>query len=930
MAFTRILCILTVCCFTSLFAEAKAAAAEFTDCRDETTLLRSLERELAVVNTRRSTFDAIYNDQFPADLQFDEVTLSGTSLDEQWHWPDEIDCPSLEEKYQASRQNLTRALQRLHRQEAVWLDQPVATRDALPRVWSSRQRLMAQIEALRAATQDGNTAAASANLAAAEKVQARLSELRRGFIAQLSALHREVSPGRIAELLALWRNAYDIEPLAEVPEDTVIDGLPGELQKLSRDYYELAQHDVLVQRNALNDVRGWLWKKHAAVFNQLDTEDTEHLLAEEGRAFGTRLEWLFSDTGLSYQHTSADQGHISAWAKGLEYLLGLLTFPLLAARARKTQAPAARVQSRFARWSRKRRLASQISRITASLPLLLPWVVGLLGLQLLQMVFTHYHLALLNSLIPLARLFILYGLICIAGEWLLQRIALQAGSYLSQEQLIQVKRRARVAAAVAVVPLLIEDFIKLGVGPSKLLGICHLLSLLGFLLALGILLRSRRQDFIDSLKSVLPARCDHTIERLLSERTFLLVAPIAAPPLLLALLGGFLHKALFDYDWYRKLFARSFKLRAAAAEAGQPEPISDAAALDAYEHWFLEHGHDQVPFIDSGLYTSVRKGLDHWLGDKSSENALLLTGPRGGGKSAVLYRLKQEVAEEQAEVLVHLLEVPGKTCTAETVLSLVGEALQTDLTAGPSALVRTDAERQPTLLILDNAQNLFLRQVGGLSGWEALLSLVNTRIENVFWLVAINNQSWAYLSNIYGRDYQFRNVRTVRPWSQNEVRSLILSRNHLSGYKIRYDDILLATRGPEAGSIRNAEQLYFSLLWDACMGNPMLALRLWLQSIHLEGKTVVVGLPDEVSGSSLEKLDNDLHFVYAAVMIHENMTSDELVAVTALPERVVRTALKTASDTGFILRSENKRYRIAPLWYPTIMRLLARKNLLHE
>ena len=59
MAFTRILCILTVCCFTSLFAEAKAAAADFTDCRDETTLLRSLERELAVVNTRRSTFDAI-------------------------------------------------------------------------------------------------------------------------------------------------------------------------------------------------------------------------------------------------------------------------------------------------------------------------------------------------------------------------------------------------------------------------------------------------------------------------------------------------------------------------------------------------------------------------------------------------------------------------------------------------------------------------------------------------------------------------------------------------------------------------------------------------------------------------------------------------------------------------------------------------------
>ena len=220
--------------------------------------------------------------------------------------------------------------------------------------------------------------------------------------------------------------------------------------------------------------------------------------------------------------------------------------------------------------------------------------------------------------------------------------------------------------------------------------------------------------------------------------------------------------------------------------------------------------------------------------------------------------------------------------------------------------------------------------MGGLAGWEALLGLVNARVENLFWLVLIDNHAWAYLSNVYGRDYQFRSIKVARRWSQNDIRSLVLSRNHLSGCRIRYDNILLATRGPEAGSIRNAEQLYFSLLWDACQGNPAIALRLWLRSIRMEGNTVVVGLPDEVVGSGLEALDRDLHFVYAAISIHENMSSDELVSATALPERVVRRALKTGQDMGFLERGENRRYRIVALWYPIVTRLLARKNLLHE
>ncbi|WP_101759340.1 AAA family ATPase [Oceanicoccus sp. KOV_DT_Chl] len=318
------------------------------------------------------------------------------------------------------------------------------------------------------------------------------------------------------------------------------------------------------------------------------------------------------------------------------------------------------------------------------------------------------------------------------------------------------------------------------------------------------------------------------------------------------------------------------------------------------------------------------------MADRSEENTLLIAGEKGGGKSTTIHRLQEWLTAEHGDLNIRSVDIPAKIITAEAVATLLGAELNVDLSGGPAELVKTDGERQPTVIILENAHNFFLREVGGLAGWEALLSFTHARLSNIFWVISVNSQSWAYLSNVFGRDYQFSSVTYTRPWSLNDIRSLVLSRNQLSGFRIRYDSILLSTRGPEAGSIRNAEQLYFSLLWDACRGNPMLALQMWLGSITVNRQIVTVGLPVEVNAAALEKLGEELHFVYAALVMHENMTSDELVAVTAIPHGVVRSALKTAFDTGFIERTILRRYRIVPLWYPAITKFLARKNLLHE
>lgn len=936
MGLARLVWICLAWALLALPAHARPSGAALAECRDESELLSALEQGIEQLNGRRAVFESIYNDAFPASMSLDEVLLAGQRAGRQ-DWPASIDCQSLAAQYESALAEYQHARSRLQRHQASWAALPEGMRDALVRVWQSRQRLLIHAGLLQqqlSPEEPAQDALAERALlqAAVNRSLDQLSDARRELFAILPALQREATPARLTELLQLWRAAYQIKPMGDVPRDALLDALPAPLADSGREYFRLARLDVLVQRNALNDVRAWLWDSQLALFEQLPASARDGLLLSEARAFNTRLEWLFADTRSSYRQGRDGEAGQPGWLKLVEYLFGVLLLALLVVLARAVRSPAAAAQARFARWARGRRLAEPLSRVTAALPRLLPWLLGLLGIGLLHLLFTQWQLPLLTTFLPLARLYILYGLISLAGEWLLQRTAQQAGSFLNEEQLQQAQRQARLVAAVAVVPLLVQDFVALGVGPSLLLDICGWLSVLGVLLALGLLLRSRREDFIEALKSFLPSRGDRLIERLLDKRLFLFIAPIAAPPLLLALLINFMHKALFAYDWYRRLFARSFRLRVAAVE-GEATPevaAQDSVGLAAYRAWFLENDPSKAPFIDSGLYAQVHKSLDPWLEDRSQDNALLLTGPNGAGKSSIVPRLHKELAEQHPDVQILRLVVEDKVITADGLLALVGGALGCDLSAGPSALVREDAGRQPTLVVIDDAQNLFLRQVGGLAGWEALLGLVNARVENLFWLVLIDNHAWAYLSNVYGRDYQFRSIKVARRWSQNDIRSLVLSRNHLSGCRIRYDNILLATRGPEAGSIRNAEQLYFSLLWDACQGNPALALRLWLRSIRLEDNTAVVGLPEEVVGGGLEALDRDLHFVYAAIAIHENMSSDELVCTTALPERVVRRALKTGQDMGFLERGENRRYRIVALWYPIVTRLLARKNLLHE
>jgi hypothetical protein len=194
----------------------------------------------------------------------------------------------------------------------------------------------------------------------------------------------------------------------------------------------------------------------------------------------------------------------------------------------------------------------------------------------------------------------------------------------------------------------------------------------------------------------------------------------------------------------------------------------------------------------------------------------------------------------------------------------------------------------------------------------------------------MNNQSWAYLCNVFGRDYQMRNVVRVKRWTQAEIRSLILSRNQQSGYRLRYDDVLMDTRAPANNSLRNAEQRYFSLLWDASHGVPVTALRLWQESVTTRRNEVTVKVPRIPAGSRIEKSGSNQSFILAAIVTHGTLNTAEIMRVTNLSENVVRFSLKATLEDDIVEKGEDGRYRITALWYHTVVSILNRMNMLHE
>jgi energy-coupling factor transporter ATP-binding protein EcfA2 len=317
-----------------------------------------------------------------------------------------------------------------------------------------------------------------------------------------------------------------------------------------------------------------------------------------------------------------------------------------------------------------------------------------------------------------------------------------------------------------------------------------------------------------------------------------------------------------------------------------------------------------------------------WRDNPEGSNSVALCGHKGIGKSTVLARFAAALHDGQDGPRVVTVELREKVVSEERLVALVGAALGIDLAHGAAALVAADAQLTPTVIVIDDAHKLFLRRENGFAAFHGLAALLNARTRNLFWCAGFNHYAWRYLEDVFASAQPFRDVCELAPWSDHDIEQLIVRRHARSGYRLRFDQVILAAGDDAADYI---ESRFFRLLWEQSGGIPRTALALWRSAVHCVAPGLLhVSLPAPGLDARIAQLPMDVLFALAAVVRHENLTSEETTAVSGVAPAVIRQAFAVGREIGLIERDPAGRYRVCPQAQPGLVRILGTHNLIYE
>lgn len=462
-----------------------------------------------------------------------------------------------------------------------------------------------------------------------------------------------------------------------------------------------------------------------------------------------------------------------------------------------------------------------------------------------------------------------------------------------------------------------------------------LLILCPFILALAA--NRWRYELGKAISDIIPGPIGRFLHRLcLGRWSYFFVLPVTFI-LLFTLLTRKAYLETSKLDSAKKISAQLFrkKIESNALESPQYDPsLPQINPLsDEYKKIFcLENLEDKDLFIktDDDILERLTTHILDWVHNIKDEHTLAVYGEKGIGKSTLLGTLKDNLSKESKVILTSVSE---KIVTQEDLLNFLASILSFPKEHGAEGIIKIDESMAKTVVIIDEAQNLFLAKRGGLKAFHTMASVFNLRTKNIFWCFSFNRYSWSYLNAVTEGSQYFRKVYPLYRWKDSEIKSLIIQRHKKLQFQIEFDPIVYAleTR-PDPEEIKYTYDRFFEMLWEQSKGNPRTAMALWLSSVTLlSGNKVKVGLPRAIPERPLDHLTNDELFVVAAIIRHENLTVHEAMEVSNLSERVVRHAMRVGLERGFLERSISRgRYRVTPLWQGALIGQLIRKNFVYE
>lgn len=356
---------------------------------------------------------------------------------------------------------------------------------------------------------------------------------------------------------------------------------------------------------------------------------------------------------------------------------------------------------------------------------------------------------------------------------------------------------------------------------------------------------------------------------------------------------------------------------------------------------------DKLPFIyrllfrlepleDFNFYVPRKKELKElrqayasW--DAGNDDSVLLMGPKGSGLSTLFNYFVQEHLEE---IQVNRISPRHNISTQEELMDLLRSVFnQTkfeNVEDVAAYLVDCGFKR---IVAVDELQRFFLRKIHGFHILDELQKLIRLTDKQVFWVVNLSQMSSQYLKTT-SRIHEFFTWNIGMGFlSEGDIKSLILKRHDVSGFKLVFSDDISGNQKKLKKMAINEKQeylkgLFFDKLAKASEGSLSLALLQWAlaaslidkQTIHLEK---LIEVKDILGG-----LDNIKTSILHALMLHDGLNIKELIEVLRYDSSLVRAHLASMEKDG-IIEPINDFIKINPLLHWSGIRLLTKRNLIH-
>jgi hypothetical protein len=291
-------------------------------------------------------------------------------------------------------------------------------------------------------------------------------------------------------------------------------------------------------------------------------------------------------------------------------------------------------------------------------------------------------------------------------------------------------------------------------------------------------------------------------------------------------------------------------------------------------------------------------------------------GDRNSGKTAFAKHITQALCKGK-NIYDIFPPIAGTTSTA-VFRDLFAKALQ------QRGDLRQMINRLPadSVIIINDLELFWERTEEGLEIIKKLEELIDELGKRVLFIVNMNPYAYRLINQMTRLGDRFIELIPLKPFSAEEIQTLILKRHKSSGLDFGYSE--------GAGQLNEVQMAaLFNAYFNYSNGNPGTALNGWLGRIKkVSNGFIEVSKPDYPSLDTLKQLDAEWDMLLVQFILHKRLTEKKILQITQWTESKTKAVVLAMLRAGIIIEKSSLVYHLDTFIQPFVVDALKEKELL--